>query len=82
MNQRQKYCSGLQGSIGKTAKHMEALRLRVREYKEHLAATKREARQSARTLRTFEVGVRSLQQMRENYCTPLGGGHRLNCPFA
>ena len=44
-----------QAANGKGSKHIDALRVRVREYKEHLNVARRQARQAARTIRTFEV---------------------------
>ena len=49
------FLTRVQAANGKGTKHVEALRLRVKEYKEHLAAARRDAKQAARTIRTFEA---------------------------
>lgn len=45
----------MQDAQGRAAKHIEALRLRVKEYKQRLADVRRDLRQANRTIRTFEV---------------------------
>ena len=49
----------MQGEGWKGAQHLEAVRIKVREQRETMAATHKELRRLKKTLKTYEVSVHS-----------------------